>query len=215
MERLKPLNASMGLMLEQVTPRLLTTVHRHAPSKVPATRIQQLQWAGQLQIPFTTGLLLGIGETDAERRETLEVIGQLHDRWGHIQEVILQPHCLGSHQGEAITSFDPTELIEVVSLARKILPTTIALQIPPNLIATPDMLLACLEAGARDLGGIGPKDEVNPDYDHPTSIALESLLAPGGWRLTPRLPVYPHYFPWLSAPVQAAICKREGKVPPL
>jgi FO synthase subunit 1 len=107
MEMLKGVNVSMGLMLEQLTPTLLNTVHRHAPSKLPQVRLQQLQWAGELQIPFTTGLLLGIGETVNDWWETLAAISELHQRYHHIQEVILQPHSPGLQQSFNAPPFNP------------------------------------------------------------------------------------------------------------
>ena len=204
MAQLKTVNVSMGLMLEQLTPSLLQTVHRHAPSKLPEVRLQQLQWAGELKIPFTTGLLLGIGETEADWLETLEAIAQLHQRYGQIQEVILQPHSPGSAQSEQGTSFPIERLAEVVAIARQILPPEITLQVPPNLISTAQ-LMDCLAAGATDLGGISPKDEVNPDYPHPHDAQLAATLAQAGWRLTPRLPLYPHHDDWLSEPLQAQV----------
>ncbi len=203
MKQLKAVNVSMGLMVEQITPKLLQTVHQHAPSKVPEVRLQQLKWAGELQIPFTTGLLLGIGETIADWRETLEVIAQVHQRYGHIQEVILQPHSPGTLQAMALPGFDLQELPKVIAFAREILPPEIAIQIPPNLVVYPNLLLACLEAGARDLGGIGIKDEVNPDYPHLHSQHLSDILALDSWQLVPRLPVYPQYYTWLSGELQA------------
>ncbi len=202
MAKLKAVNVSMGLMVEQITPKLLQTVHRHAPSKVPQVRLQQLEWAGELQIPFTTGLLLGIGETIADWRETLEVIAQIHQRYGHIQEVILQPHSPGTLQAMALPGFDLQELPKVIALAREILPPEIAIQIPPNLVVYPNLLLACLDAGARDLGGIGIKDEVNPDYPHLHSQHLADILVLDSWQLVPRLPVYPQYQTWLSGELQ-------------
>lgn len=205
MALLKTVNVSMGLMLEQLTPELLQTVHRHAPSKKPEVRLQQLEWAGQLQIPFTTGLLLGIGETSADRQETLEAIAQLHAKWGHIQEVILQPHSPGTQQSWMGSAFHVQQLVKVVAMARDILPSDITIQIPPNLIQEPAALLACLEAGARDLGGIGPADEVNPDYPHPHVQQLVAILEPAGWQLTKRLPVYPHYDQWLPASLQTVV----------
>ncbi len=198
MEQIKAVNVSMGLMLEQMTPKLLETVHRHAPSKVPEQRLEQLDWAGQLKIPFTTGLLLGIGETERDRIETLETIAQCHERWGHIQEVILQPHSPGRRQIFSATACPADVFIKTVALAREILPGAIAIQIPPNLAQTPEILLACLEAGARDLGGISPIDEVNPDYAHPLADRLASQLAEAGWELAPRLPVHGQYLPWLT-----------------
>jgi len=205
MQQLKMVNVSMGLMLEQLTPQLLKTVHRQAPSKVPQVRLQQLTWAGELQIPFTTGLLLGIGETQNDWWETLEAIAHIHEQWGHIQEVILQPYSPGSNQTWDVPAFDPHQLPQVVASARKILPPEINLQIPPNLVQDPDWLLACLAAGARDLGGIGPKDEVNPDYPHLHSQRLAKILEPAGWQLVPRLPVYPRYYNWLPERLQSAV----------
>ena len=205
MEKLKQVNVSMGLMLEQLTPKLLQTVHRQAPSKVPSLRLQQLEWAGELGIPFTTGLLLGIGETSADWWETLEAIAQIQQRWGHIQEVILQPHSPGEQQSFDAPAFNPYQLPEVVAKAREILPETITIQIPPNLISQSKILLDCLEAGARDLGGIGPKDEVNPDYLHPHYQSLAEILEPAGWQLVSRLPVYPQYYHWLPLQLRQSV----------
>jgi FO synthase subunit 1 len=211
MRSLKQVNVSMGLMLEQLTPQLLQTVHRYAPSKVPEVRLQQLKWAGELRIPFTTGLLLGIGETKEDWWETMDAIAQLHSCYGHIQEVILQPHSPGTQPAWDAPAFDPHQLPEVIATARQILPSTITLQIPPNLVpqtlgakaSVP--LLACLDAGARDLGGIGPKDEVNPDYPHPPAQKLREILEPAGWQLVPRLPVYPQYDSWLPPRLQTVV----------
>ncbi len=205
MERLKAVNVSMGLMVEQVTPNLLQTVHRHAPSKLPALRLQQLAQAGELRIPFTTGLLLGIGETPADRWETLEAIAQIHQRWGHIQEVILQPYSPGETEAWAGSAFGVEQLIEVVRVARSLLPADVTLQIPPNLMPRSQQLIECLDAGAHDLGGIGPHDEVNPDYPHPIAAQLATVLNTAGWQLTPRLPIYPQYDAWLSTTLRDAV----------
>lgn len=198
MALLKQVNVSMGLMLEQLTPNLLNTVHRHAPTKIPELRLQQLEWAGQLKIPFTTGLLLGIGETLDDRMETLESIEQIQAKWGHIQEVILQPYVQGSQEKFLGNSISVSEIFEVISMARHILPESITLQIPPNLINNQGTLLQCLELGIRDLGGIVPKDEVNPDYEHHNLDNLKALLSENGWELQPRLPVYPQYYSWVN-----------------
>ena len=197
LSRLRQVNVSMGLMLEQTTPSLLETVHRHAPSKQPALRLKQLEWAGQLQIPFTTGLLLGLGETEADRLATLEAIAQTHQRWGQIQEVILQPHSPGQQQSWQGEPFPIAQLVTLIQQARQILPAEIALQIPPNLVSSPQ-LLNCLRAGATDLGGIGPKDEVNPSYPHPHDRQLANRLSAAGYQLQPRLPIYPQYDCWLA-----------------
>jgi 7,8-didemethyl-8-hydroxy-5-deazariboflavin synthase len=199
MAKLARVNVSLGLMIEALDPALLTGVHRHAPSKIPATRLEQLNWAGELKIPFTTGLLLGIGEAETDWKNSLQAIANLHDRWGHIQEVILQPYSPGSQESLAGVGFNISKLPAVIKLARQILPTDITIQIPPNLIPNPDLLLDCLNAGARDLGGIVPKDEVNPDYHHLQLPELTRLLANNGWELQPRLPVYPDREYLLSA----------------
>lgn len=205
MARLQTVNVSMGLMLEQLTPALLHTVHRHAPSKVPELRLQQLAWAGELRIPFTTGLLVGIGETERDRVETLTAIAQVHRQWGHIQEVILQPYSPGQQEAWSGVAFDSAQLVKLVAIARNVLPPDITIQIPPNLIPAAADLLACLAAGARDLGGISPHDEVNPNYPHPRSTELQKILADADWQLSPRLPVYPQYAEWLSQRLRAAV----------
>jgi 7,8-didemethyl-8-hydroxy-5-deazariboflavin synthase len=204
MEQLKQVNVSMGLMLEQVTPRLQETVHRHAPSKDPALRLEQLEWAGKLQIPFTTGLLLGLGETAQEREEALRAIAQSHARWGHIQEVILQPYSPGQQELWAGQGFELAQMAEVVAIARQILPSTVTIQIPPNLVQVPQRLRDCLASGARDLGGLVPHDHVNPDYAHAALHQLAKSLDPETWKLQPRLPIYPAFDRWLSEPLLAA-----------
>jgi FO synthase subunit 1 len=205
MERLKAVNVSMGLMLEQLTPSLLETVHRHAPSKVPAVRLEQLNWAGQLGIPFTTGLLLGIGETTGDRQDTLKAIARCHQRWGHIQEVILQPYVPGQAEHFAKDPFSGKQLVETVAIARHLLPAEITIQIPPNLVADIQTLLDCLEAGARDLGGIVPIDHVNPDYHHQAIAQLTQTLEQNRWTLRPRLPIYPHLMNKLLPQLQAKV----------
>ena len=183
MMELKQVNVSMGLMLEQLNSKFMKTVHQQAPSKDPNLRLQQLEWAGKLKIPFTTGLLLGIGETNSDIRESLEAIAIIQRKWGHIQEVILQPHSEGSEQVSKIPNFQPEKLPGIIALAKKILPENIAIQIPPNLVPESNFLLECLEAGARDLGGIGPKDEVNPDYPHLTARDLAEILQSAGKKI--------------------------------
>ncbi|WOD40735.1 7,8-didemethyl-8-hydroxy-5-deazariboflavin synthase subunit CofG [Nodosilinea sp. E11] len=204
MEHLQQVNVSMGLMVEQVSPKLLYTVHRHAPSKRPAVRLQQLEWAGELGISFTTGLLLGLGETETDWVDSLRAIAASHARHGHIQEVILQPHSPGQRQAQPGMALAEAALIKAVQLAKTYLPSDIAVQIPPNLVSDAG-LVACLEQGASDLGGISPVDEVNPDYDHPTPASLAAAIAPAGWQLQPRLPVYPQYDSWLPASLKPLV----------
>ncbi len=213
MEKLAQVNVSMGLMLESLDPDLMNGVHLHAPSKVPAIRLAQLNWSGKLKIPFTTGLLLGIGESAQDWETSLRSIADIHTQWGHIQELILQPYSPGRQESFAGLGFDINQLPSVIQLARQILPTDITIQIPPNLIPSPNLLLTCLTAGARDLGGIVPKDEVNPDYHHLQLSALTTLLASAGWELSPRLPVYPSHEHNLSASLLARIqANRQARV---
>ena len=209
MKQLKKVNVSMGLMLEQVNPKFMLTIHKHAPSKEPELRLQQLEWAGKLEIPFTTGLLLGIGETSSDIEESLKAIASIHRRWGNIQEVILQPYSIGSQQELGLPSFSPERLPAIIAQAKKILPSGVAIQIPPNLVPESSFLLKCLAAGATDLGGISPIDEVNPDYPHPTYESLSAILKPAGWNLEPRLPVHSHYHSWLSPDLQKAVKAKE------
>ncbi|MBE9222204.1 7,8-didemethyl-8-hydroxy-5-deazariboflavin synthase subunit CofG [Cyanobacterium stanieri LEGE 03274] len=194
MALLKTVNASMGLMVEQVNPSLLDTVHRFAPSKVPQLRLQQLEWAGMLQIPFTTGILLGIGESSFDRMESIRAIALIQEKYGHIQEVILQPYSKGSKDSYLQNNFNNLDLLETINNAKKILPNNITVQIPPNLIQDEKVLIQCLELGVRDLGGIVPKDEVNPNYSHDNLTDLKNTLLNHGWILKPRLPVYPQYY---------------------
>ncbi len=201
MSALKTVNASMGLMLEQLTPNLLETVHKHAPSKRPEVRLEQLDFAGRLKIPFTTGILLGLGETVADWQESLTAIAHSHQQHGHIQEVILQPHQPGERQREMRLPCQGPTLLKAVQLARKVLPSDITIQIPPNLIFSDQALLECIAAGATDLGGIGPIDEVNPNYGHRSHPAMAALLnaqeQSQSWTLQQRLPVYEKYNSWL------------------
>lgn len=216
MAYLKTVNVSQGLMLEQVTPQLLRTIHRQAPTKAPTLRIEHLHQAGRLQIPSTTGLLLGIGETAKDRIDTLKIIAELHQRWGHIQEVILQPYSPGPAQHLPNLGYELDQLPSLIHQARTILPADITLQIPPNLIPSFDLLLACLGAGARDLGGLVPYDHVNPAYPHADLIDLKTRLAKAGWDLRPRLPVYPQYLqdlpPHLRAQSQACQTRFEAAI---
>ncbi|MBW4698193.1 MAG: 7,8-didemethyl-8-hydroxy-5-deazariboflavin synthase subunit CofG [Aphanocapsa lilacina HA4352-LM1] len=209
MRALQQLNVSLGLMLEIDSNRLLGSVHRQAPSKLPALRTGQLEWAGTLGIPFTTGLLLGIGETPAEREDTLRTIARLHNRHGHIQEVILQPHSPGGSQSWVGEPLGEAQLLDMVRLARQILPAEITIQIPPNLVGD---LVPLLEAGARDLGGIGPVDVVNPDYAHPVVERLGERLAAAGWQLEPRLPVYPHLDRRVAAALQPLLGEHRARL---
>jgi FO synthase subunit 1 len=175
-------------------------------------RLQQLFWAGELRIPFTTGILLGIGETEEDCWDSLKAIAEIQQNYGHIQEVILQPHSVGSKQGFQGSEFSISQLPQIIAKARDILPSSITLQIPPNLIPDASCLLDCLEAGARDLGGIGPVDEVNPDYAHLHHQKLVNILKKNNWELVPRLPIYPQYYHWLSSELRIKVEKWQEKI---
>ena len=185
MLRLAPYNASMGLMLETTAD---VPAHALSPEKRPARRISHISQAGKLKIPFTTGILIGIGESRADRVTSLKAISKLHGDYGHIQEVIIQP--LDPKPGTPMSTFKPpmaSEVEDTVRLAKKILPEGVAIQVPPNLIDPRSLV----EAGADDLGGISPvtSDWINPERPWPK---LEELHLEG-YSLRERLPVYPRY----------------------
>lgn len=186
LEALADLNASMGLMLE-TTAKL--PAHSLSPMKDPEVRIRFIEEAGRLHIPFTTGILVGIGETREDRKESLQTIADIHRRYDHIQEVIIQNFVPKPHIRMAgVTPPTPAEMSQVIRMAREILPADISIQAPPNLTDHLDEFLA---AGAEDIGGISPvtRDYINPECAWPS---LDELKA-RGLLLRERLPVYPKY----------------------
>jgi FO synthase len=219
MARLRPVNVSLGLMLENVSPRLRQRggVHQWAPDKDPAVRLRMLREAGELRIPFTTGILIGIGETMAERVDTLFAIRDLHRELGHVQEVIVQNFrakptiaCADAAEPDAI------DLARTVALARLVLDDDVSVQAPPNL--SPDDHALLLSAGVNDWGGISPltPDYVNPEAPWPHVQALGATCVATGFTLAPRLPVYERYAgdsAWVDsalAPAVAAVRQRLG-----
>jgi len=188
MAALARLNPSMGLMLEGLGPAY-DVQHRQAPSKRLAVRLGQLEQAGRLGIPFTTGLLLGVGESEAERIQALELLSLLQQQWGHLQEVILQPFRPPARAAEPLTARDCAALLPSIAAAREILPPQVHLQLPPNLWPL-EHLPAALEAGVDDLGGIDGHDVINPAYPQPAPARLAAVLAAAGWQLRPRLCVH-------------------------
>lgn len=215
MAALGRLNPSMGLMLEGLGPAY-EPWHRHAPSKRLEVRLGQLQQAGRLGIPFTTGLLLGVGESWDDRRAALGLLAELQARWGHVQEVILQPWRPDGEGARPLSAAEQADLLELISLARHVLPAEVHLQTPPNLWPLP-ALPAALEAGIDDLGGIDTVDVINPAYPQPAPAALAEALAAAGWRLRPRTCVHQAWWPWLPAvlharvlAVQAALARLPG-----
>jgi FO synthase subunit 1 len=187
MERLRTVNASMGLMLE-TTARV--PAHATSKGKEPEVRLATMEDAGKLKIPFTTGLLLGIGEKMADREESLYAIRDIHRKYKHIQEIIIQNFCPkpGTPMaGRPIPTTD--EIAKTIRMAREILPRDIAIQIPPNLIDATS-LIAC---GVDDLGGVSPLtiDYVNPEHPWPAFEELQTIA--GEAELKERLCIYPQY----------------------
>jgi FO synthase len=193
---LREVNVSMGLMLETASERLLGPgmAHDRAPDKAPARRLRTIELAGKLQIPFTTGILIGIGETAGERVDALLAIRDLHERFGHIQEVIIQnfrakPRIPMSRHPEPSAG----EMLRTVAVARLVLGPEMNLQAPPNLSA-PDYP-ALLHAGLNDWGGISPLtvDHINPEAPWPPLGALKRSTEEAGFQLRERLAIYPEY----------------------
>ncbi|KEF42367.1 MAG: FO synthase [Cyanobium sp. CACIAM 14] len=202
MAALGRLNPSMGLMLEGLGPAY-DELHRRAPSKRLEVRLGQLEQAGRLGIPFTTGLLLGVGESRADRRDALELLALLQDRWGHLQEVILQPWRPDGLAPRPLERAEQHDLLNTIAEARAILPAEVHLQLPPNLWPV-ECLVDALEAGIDDLGGIDTGDVINPAYPQPSLQSLAQRLAAGGWELRPRLCVHEAWVPRLPGPLRRA-----------
>jgi len=196
LELLRPVSASMGLMLETTSERLgeKGAPHYGSPDKLPARRLETIRLAGELSIPFTSGILIGIGETRAERVEALEAIAALHVRYGHVQEVIVQ-----NFRAKAGTKMaahpEPSleELLWTAQTARDLLPADVHLQVPPNL--SYDDFPRLLEAGIDDWGGVSPVpiDHVNPEAPWPEIERLRLATEAAGFELVPRLPIYSEY----------------------
>lgn len=196
MARLKDVNASLGLMLENVSERLRGPgmPHRRAPDKAPAVRLRMIREAGELRIPFTTGILIGIGETWDERIDSLLAIRELHAQYGHIQEVIVQNYAPKPELLRAPPS-GPGEqaVVATVAAARCILGPSMSIQVPPNL--NPGATAGLLAAGINDFGGISPvtQDYINPEAPWPHIEALAAECRDAGFTLRERLAIYPRY----------------------
>jgi FO synthase len=192
---LRAVTVSQGTMLETLSERLLGRgmAHFGAPDKKPAARLATMEAAGAARVPFTTGILVGIGETPAERVDALIAIRDSHERHGHVQEVIVQS--FRAKPGTPMASHaEPSldEMLLTVALARLLLPAEVAVQAPPNL--TEDYG-AYLDAGVNDWGGVSPvtPDHVNPEKPWPHLAELERTTAARGFLLAERLAVYPRY----------------------
>jgi 7,8-didemethyl-8-hydroxy-5-deazariboflavin synthase len=195
MSLLKKTNVSLGMMLESSSARLgqKNMPHYHAPSKDPKIRVRTLEDAGQLRIPFTTGLLLGIGEYAEEIVDSLFVIKEINEKYGHIQEVILQNFMpkVGTEMENA-TPIGLNYFLKIIAVARIIL-QDINIQVPPNLNS--GIFGSFLDAGINDWGGISPItiDYVNPEFPWPTIDSVRSITNGKGFSLKARLPIYPEF----------------------
>ncbi len=188
---LRPVTPSQGMMLESLRSDL--DAHRGAPDKVPARRLETLEWAGELQIPYTTGILVGIGENRADRIEALEAIAASHQRHGHVQEVIVQNFL--PKAGTAMHNAEPcprADYLDAIALARMILPLDVHVQAPPNLS---DDFGDLLDAGVSDWGGVSPvtADHVNPERPWPDLDRLREVTEAKGHTLAPRLTIHPAF----------------------
>ena len=195
---LRPVAPSMGMMLETTSHRLWAEkgeVHFGSPDKDPAVRLQVLEDAGRARVPLTTGLLVGIGETARERAESLVALRDVQDRFGHLQEVIVQN--FRSKPATAMQNDDDLgvrEYAATVAAARLVMGADARIQVPPNLSDASELGLL-LRAGADDWGGVSPltADHVNPERPWPQIVELAELTRREGFRLTERLTVHPPY----------------------
>ena len=198
MSRLKPVAPSMGMMLETTSRRLFETrglAHFGSPDKDPAVRLRTLTDAGRLSIPFTTGLLVGIGETLTERAETVHAIRRVHREFGHIQEVIVQNFRAKERTAmSAVPDADFDEFLATVAVTRLVLGPDMRIQAPPNLVSRNECL-ALLGAGVDDWGGVSPltPDHVNPERPWPALDELAAVTAYAGFDLVQRLTAQPRY----------------------
>jgi FO synthase len=210
-ERLRPVSASMGLMIESTSERLCQRGGPHfgSPDKLPQVRLEALEAAGRSKVPFTTGLLIGIGETRLERLETLAAIRDSHARHGHVQEVIVQNFRAkpGTKMANAPEP-DLDELLWTLAAARLMMPDEVSLQAPPNL--SPGQLSPLVAAGLNDWGGVSPltPDHVNPEAAWPELATLARQTAEAGKTLVQRLTIYPRLINKLSDWADTAIAPR-------
>ncbi|AQA04063.1 7,8-didemethyl-8-hydroxy-5-deazariboflavin synthase [Mycobacterium sp. MS1601] len=214
LSRLKPVAPSMGMMLETTSRRLFEVkgqAHYGSPDKDPQVRLRTLTDAGRLSIPFTTGLLVGIGETLAERAETIHAIRRLHKEFGHVQEVIVQNFRAKDHTAMAATPDAGIEdFLATIAVTRLVLGPKMRVQAPPNLVSRSECL-ALIGAGVDDWGGVSPltPDHVNPERPWPALEDLASVTAEAGYDLVARLTAQPRYVQagaaWIDPRVRAHV----------
>jgi 7,8-didemethyl-8-hydroxy-5-deazariboflavin synthase CofG subunit len=202
-ERLRASNPSLGLMLETTSTGLLHigAAHppRRTPDKLPALRLKTIEDAGRLGVPFTTGILIGIGETMQDRVESLLAIKRLHEQYGHIQEVIIQNFRVKPRIPMAAWPEPETgDMLRTIAVARLLL-RDMNIQAPPNL--TENGYERLLEGGINDWGGVSPltPDYINPEAPWPHLLDLQRRTEAAGQKLKQRLPVYPEFVPWVRA----------------
>ncbi|MFA9518209.1 7,8-didemethyl-8-hydroxy-5-deazariboflavin synthase subunit CofG [Halopenitus sp. H-Gu1] len=219
-ERLREVNASMGVMIETTAD---VDAHAGTRRKTPGQRLNTLRAAGRRNVPFTTGILVGIGETWRDRAESLLAIRELHERHGHVQEVIIQN--VVENERSNFESPDLESMRRVVAMARAALPQEVSIQVPPNLSPAVDLV----DCGIDDLGGVSPvtDDYINPDYEWPGLEELRAVADAGGMSLHERLPVHDRYLPdgirrsgvapatsppdreWIAAPIRDRILEAD------
>ena len=237
LERLRGVTASQGLMLESISERLMQTVHAGSPSKHPARRLATIRAAGELRIPFTSGILVGIGETREERIASLAALGAVHREFGHLQEVILQnfvPHRryygedtgavateaaerywrtgLGEPPPEVVapawaSEVTVADLVELIEATRDLVPG-VGIQVPPNLS---EFWPELVRAGATDLGGLSSNgDHISPEHPFPSPKQVRERLQPEGYALAERLCAHEQFLTpdWLAAPVMDLVRTR-------
>ena len=210
LDMLRAVSPSQGMMVETLRDDL--ACHRGAPDKIPQRRLDTLEWAGELKIPFTTGILVGIGENREDRIAALEAIAASHARHGHVQEVIVQNFLPKPRTGmQHAAPCPPDEYMWSIAVARLLLPETIHLQAPPNLS---DDFGVLLDAGIDDWGGVSPvtADHVNPERPWPALDLLRRASNERGFELAPRLTIYPEYVArpheWLAPSLHFAVQDR-------
>jgi FO synthase len=213
-ELLRPVAVSMGFMLETAAERLAQRGGPHfgSPDKAPSVRLASIALAGEAQVSFTSGILIGIGETRRERVEALLALRELHERHGHLQEIIIQNFCAKPGTRMAMTREPPEEeQLWTIAMARLVFGPAMTVQAPPNL--RPDSLPALIEAGINDWGGVSPVtiDHVNPEKPWPAIEALEQATVRAGKVLVERLAIHPCHSTngdrWLGVDMRRAVLR--------
>ncbi|WP_254272210.1 7,8-didemethyl-8-hydroxy-5-deazariboflavin synthase subunit CofG [Haloarcula marina] len=205
METVADLNASMGVMLETTAE---VQAHGGPRAKNPGQRLATIRTAGELGVPFTTGILVGLGEDWRDRAESVLAIREMHERYGHVQEVIVQPVVENERWRDG--SPDLATMRRVTAMARAGLPEEVSVQVPPNLAPARELT----DCGIDDLGGVSPVtvDHINPEYEWPALRELRAVADAAEVPLRERLPVYERFADdgWLTPPIEAAIDADDG-----